>query len=84
MSELSPAQRSLRARIAAESQHAQGKTNTGPAREAAFQKFLDEVDPDQTLPETERLRRAEHARKAHMTRLAYLSSRARSKRKEQS
>ena len=84
MSELSPSERTLRARIAAESQHAQGKTNTAPAREAAFERFLNEVDPGHTLPEAERIRRAEHARKSHMARLAYLSSRARSKRKGQS
>lgn len=45
---------------------------------AAFeQRFLDEVDPGRTLPEGERLRRAEHARKAYFTRLAYLSAKAR-------
>jgi hypothetical protein len=60
--------------------HAQGLTNTGPAREAFEQRFLDEVDPDRTLPENERLRRAGFARKAYYTRLAIKSAQARRKR----
>jgi hypothetical protein len=34
------------------------------------QRFLDEVDPERKLPEAERQRRAEHARKAYFTALA--------------
>ena len=74
---LSPAERSLRARIGAHSVHAAGRTNTAPARAAFFESFIDRVDPDRTLPEAERLRRAEHARRAHMLKLALLSARAR-------
>jgi hypothetical protein len=78
---LTPEQRVLRARGAAHSQHAQGKTNTQPARDAFLERFLDEVDPDRALPESERARRADHARKASMTRLAFASSKARARKK---
>jgi hypothetical protein len=47
------------------------------ARDGLTQKFLDQVDPDRTLPEEERLRRADHARRAHMLRIARLSAQAR-------
>lgn len=69
----------MRARMAAHAQHAQGKTNTGPAREAFNKRFLDEVDPDRKLPEPERLKRAEHARKLHFQRLAFKSAKARAR-----
>lgn|GEM_PF-1489604 len=39
---------------------------TKAARAAFLARFLDEVDPDRTLPEAERARRAEHARRAYM------------------
>ena len=79
---LTPDQRSLLARARAYRQHAQGRTNTAPAREAFNnKKFIDQVDPDRTLPEAERNRRAELARKAYFTELSYRSavSRARAK-----
>jgi hypothetical protein len=44
-------------------------------------KFLREVDPDNQLPEPERLRRAECARKAFYQRLALASVKARRARK---
>lgn len=44
-------------------------------------RFLDEVDPDRTLPEAERTRRAEAARKAFYTRLAAASVAARANRR---
>lgn len=47
---------------------------TLPARKALHKKFLIEVDPENVLPEPERNRRAEAARKAHYTRLARLSA----------
>jgi hypothetical protein len=43
-------------------------------------KFLREVDPNNELPEAERLRRAECARKAYYLRLAMKSAQARSAR----
>ena len=56
------------------------KETTKAARAAFATRFEREVDPDGTLPEVERLRRAESARKAYFSRLAYLSAKARTKR----
>lgn len=79
---LTPEQRSLRSRVAAHSQHAQGKTNTGPAREAMRRKFELQVDPDGVLPPDELAKRVEHARKAYFGGLALKSATARRKAKE--
>lgn len=79
---LTPEQRTLRARLAVQTMHAQGKTNTAPATAASMARFEREVDPDGTLDPAERARRAEHARKAYFTRLAYKSARARAARKQ--
>ena len=75
---LTPGQRTLRARIGAYSLHAQGRTNTAPARAAFLAKFEAEVDPDRVLPVVERLRRAEAAKRAHFSRLALKAARKRS------
>ena len=79
MTKLSPAQRVLRARIAAYALHAQRdpKATTAPARAAFLERFERQVDPDRRLSRDERLRRALAARRAYMTRLAFASSRAR-------
>lgn len=74
---LTPEQRSLRARLAAEAMHRQGKTNTAPATAASLARFERQVDPNGELAPTERAKRAEHARREYYTRLAYRSSRAR-------
>ena len=76
---LTPAERSIRARLAAHVSHSRGdpKERTRAARDKFEQRFLDEVDPNRTLPEVERLRRAGHARKAYFTRLALKSAQAR-------
>jgi hypothetical protein len=76
---LSPEQRTQRARLAAHAMHAQGKTNTQPARDALLRKFEDDVDPDRTLTPAERAKRVEHARKEYYTRLSFLASKAREK-----
>jgi len=78
---LSPEQRSMRARIAAHARWGKEdpRAGTRAARAALLARFVAEVDPDGVLPEQERMRRAESARKAHMTRLAFLSSKARSR-----
>jgi len=77
---LSPTERRIRARLGAFALHAQHdpRETTAAGRTAFLARFLDEVDPDRTLPEAERLRRAECARKAHMARLALASARVRS------
>jgi hypothetical protein len=81
---LTPEQRSLRGRIAANTRWSRedGKANAQRAQAGLLAKFVGQVDPDRVLPEDERLRRAEAARRAHMQRLAFLSSKARTARAE--
>jgi hypothetical protein len=76
---LTPKERTLRARVAAHSQHAQGKTNTGPARIAYDARWAKLVAPDGSLPPGELERRADHARKAHYAAMALKSAKARRK-----
>jgi len=78
---LSPEQLRLRAQIAANSRWSREdpREGTKPARAAFERRFELEVDPDGTLPEVERKRRAAAALRAHMQRLALASSRARRK-----
>lgn len=81
---LSPSQRSMRARLAAHAMHARHDSRevTANARQAFVERFEREVDPDGVLPAAERQRRAEHAMRAHMTRLALRSAQARRTRAE--
>ena len=76
-----PAQMSLRGRIGAFRLHAthDPRETTKAGRAAFLRKFEIEVDPERVLPEAERLRRAQYARKAHFARLALASARARRK-----
>jgi hypothetical protein len=78
---LSASERSQRARIAGLVKHSKydSRESTAPARAAFLAKFTDEVDPDRVLPEAERNRRAEAARKAYFARLAFRSAKARRK-----
>jgi hypothetical protein len=79
---LTPEQRRLRASIAANAMHAKNDPQkiTASARAGFLAKFLREVDASTPgLPETERLRRAEHLLRAHMKRLALASSKARAR-----
>jgi hypothetical protein len=69
----------MRSRLAAHTLHAQGKTNTAPARAAFNERWARQVDPDGVLDPQERERRAEHAKRAHFTRLALKSAKARRK-----
>ncbi len=73
------AERTLRARLAAHALHAQGGTNTAPARKAFDARFERAVDPDRTLDPVVRAKRAEHARKAYFLGLALKSAQARRK-----
>ena len=79
---LSPAERTLRARLAAHSLHAQvnSRDHTAPARRAFMDRFEDQVDPNRVLPNVERQRRAEQAKKAYFTRLALKAVQARRRR----
>ena len=76
---LSPAERSLRARMAAHTMHARhdARETTAAARSAFLARFEIEVDPDGILSPEERRRRVEHARRAYFTRLALASAKAR-------
>ena len=81
---LSPAERSLRARLAAYAMHARhdARRTSANGRAAFLARFEVEVDPDGTLAPEERRRRAEHARRAYFTRLALASAKARRARRQ--
>jgi hypothetical protein len=68
-----------RGRIGAHVTHSRhdARELTAPARAAFLTTFEKQVDPDGVLPPDERRRRATHARKSHMARLARLSVLAR-------
>lgn len=71
--------RVLRARLAAQTRWSQEdpRMGTQKARETFLASFVNKVDPDRSLPEPERLRRAESLRKAHFTKMALASARSR-------
>lgn len=79
---LSHEQRVLRSRLSAHKLHATHNSRelTANARKAFLSKFEAEVDPDGVLDPADRASRAEHARKAYFTKLAFESSKARAKR----
>lgn len=74
---MTPAERKLRGQLGAFAIHSRGLTNTGPARAAFLSRFELAVDPDGTLDPVERAKRADYARRAHFTRMALRSARAR-------
>lgn len=55
---------------------------TQPARTAFRDKFLNDVDPDHSLPEAERISRADAARRAHYSRMGQLSAISRAAKSE--
>jgi len=80
VSDRTPSQRSQQARRAAYSSWARTPdpaARTAPARQRFLARFELEVDPQGTLPAAERLRRAEHAKRAYFSGLALRSSRVR-------
>ena len=79
---LTPEQRTMRARIAANTRWSRENPAATAARGQAglMAKFIDQVDPERVLSEAERNRRAEAARRAHMQKLAFASSKARTDR----
>jgi hypothetical protein len=77
---LTPTERRLRAQIAAETSWARTadpSKRSKPGRDAAFERFEYQADPDHELAPPERRRRAEHLRRAHMMRLALKSAQSR-------
>lgn len=69
----------MQARAAAHAMHAKHDSAqvSQAGRDAFLARFEREVDPDGVLPDAERQRRAEHAKRAHMTQLALWSAQAR-------
>jgi hypothetical protein len=80
---LTPAQRKLRAQIAANTRWSREDPAPTAARGHAglLARFEREIDPDGTLSPQERARRTRAALRAHMKRLALRSSQARAARK---
>jgi hypothetical protein len=76
---LSPAERSLRARVAAHAMHARhdARATTAKARAAFLLRFERQVDPEGLLPSAERQRRAQQLRSAYFAQLALASAKAR-------
>jgi hypothetical protein len=76
---VTPEERALRGRLGAAVLHSRYHSAdlTRAARLKFMERFINEVDPHRRLPEPERLRRAEQARRAHFLRLALASVKAR-------
>lgn len=77
---LTPSERTLRARLAAHESWARTgdrATRTAAGTAAFLARFEREVDPDGVLDPADRARRAESARRAYFTRLAFKSAQAR-------
>jgi hypothetical protein len=76
---MSPAERALRARVAAHAMHARHgvEQTTAKGRAAFLATFERQADPDGVLSPEERRRRAGHLRKAYFTKLALASAKAR-------
>jgi hypothetical protein len=77
---MTPAQRTLRAKIAAHTSWANTvdrAARTAAARKAANDRFAKQVDPDGVLTPEERARRADSARRAYYSRLAMRSAQVR-------
>jgi len=74
-----PADMALRGRIGAFVTHSRHdpRETTKNARATFLARFEEEVDPEGTLSEAERTRRAEAARRAYFARLALKSAQAR-------
>lgn len=75
-----PAERSLRARLAIHtrwSQTVDRSAATEPARRAQRERFERQVDPDGSLPAEVRGELAEHARRAHLLRMSLAAAQAR-------
>ena len=82
---LTPAERSLRARLAIETRwarEADRKAATAKARAGLLARFEAEVDPEGKLAPAERRERAERLRKAAMLKMSLRSAQVRRARKE--
>src|SRR6266511_4348431 len=81
---LSPAERSLRARLAAYAMHARhdARRTSANGRAAFLARFEREVDPDGRLDPEERRRRAEQARRAYFAWLSLAAAKVRRAKRE--
>jgi hypothetical protein len=81
---LSPAERSLRARLAAYAMHARhdARRTSANGRAAFLARFEREVDPDGHLDPEDRARRAEQARRAYFARLSLAAAKSRRARRQ--
>lgn len=80
---LTPAEKSMRGKIAAYTRWAREPDRsaaTAAARKAQWDRFERQVDPEGILTPAERAKRAESARKLYYTQLAFKSARARRRR----
>ena len=81
MPKISAEMATLRGRIGAHTSWANTADRTArtePGRQAMRDKFARQVDPDSVLTPTEREFRADHARRAHYSRMAMKSAKVRS------
>jgi hypothetical protein len=79
-----PAERSLRARLAAHAMHARhdARQTTANGRAAFLARFEREVDPHGQLDPEERRRRADHARSLYFARLSLAAAKSRRAKRE--
>jgi hypothetical protein len=80
---MTPGERKLRARIAGLTRAATSDMRqvAAHARDAKWQRFLQQADPEGTLPEAERLRRAHDLQKLEMSRLSLAALEAKKRRR---
>ncbi|WP_051362933.1 hypothetical protein [Amycolatopsis thermoflava] len=79
---MTPEQRALRSRLGAHIKWANTTDRsaaTAPARKAFHDRWERQADPDGVLSPGERAVRAEHLKKAHFTRMAMASAKARAR-----
>lgn len=83
---MTPAERHMRAQLGAHAQWARCEdrtARTAAARSGFYKRFEQQVDPDGVLDPAERAKRAEHARQAHMLKMAMASAKVRRSRSAQ-
>jgi hypothetical protein len=77
---LTPAERTARAKLAANARWAKTKNRTvatQPARDALLRKFENQIDPAGTMHPDERVKRAENLKQEHLARMRFQALKAR-------
>lgn len=83
---MTPEERVTRAQIAAHTRWSRTSDRTEamkPARDASFQRFIDQVDPERKLDEVTRIRMAISAERAHMARMSLAAQKSKRLKREQ-